>query len=388
MCMEKQKKSGRVLQMIKVSIITPLYHGIKYLNGLSRMIEDNALQASDIARIEWIISNDSPEENVSELGNICGVEIVILNTDINRGIQGARVRGLNVSSGAYILFLDQDDYIAPTWIKSQLEHIGDADAVVCDCTFDGIPIYDNGKRPSLRECITKEYNISVKHGFIPGQVLLRKSSIPELWWHTWLDNNCCDDYYLWLCMYASGCHFVSNHNVLYEHIMTGNNQTLDIYTWIASTQEMLGIIKKHRLFTKEEYATIERARIYEIRTILDDSKWLRVKHDIYRKLLSCYEGKQFDISELKNQNIAIYGADLGIHLYYILKKEGVHVSCIIDYMADKLSMPVPVCTVQNMPGEVQTVIITMLRPENRIVATEYIENNYSDVKVINLQEIL
>ncbi len=199
-----------------VSIITPLYYGKKYIKDLLQMIEKNSIEAKDVAEIEWVISNDCPDEHIEDICNSF-FDIVVLNTDENVGIQGARVKGLNASSGGYVLFLDQDDFISDDWVKSQLECIGDNDAVVCDCEIDGMPVYNNGIIPALSVCVTKEYNLSVRHGFIPGQVLIRSKKIPELWKKKWLKYNCCDDYYLWLCMFATCCTFGYNPRKLYKH---------------------------------------------------------------------------------------------------------------------------------------------------------------------------
>lgn len=49
---------------MKVSIITLLYRGRKYVNNLKTMIEAAAKMASDIAEVEWVISNDDPGEVV------------------------------------------------------------------------------------------------------------------------------------------------------------------------------------------------------------------------------------------------------------------------------------------------------------------------------------
>lgn len=54
------------------------------------------------------------------------MELIFVNE-----IYGARVRGLENSSGKYVLFLDQDDQICPDYFLSQLQCIRDNDGVVC-----------------------------------------------------------------------------------------------------------------------------------------------------------------------------------------------------------------------------------------------------------------
>ena len=170
---------------ILISIIVPLYHGKKYLKRLYEMIRHAAEKASDVASVEWIISNDDPNERVNCIEDEI-VDIIVINTDVNRGIQGARVTGLKKSRGDYIVFFDQDDIMTTGYFASQLGHIRDADAVVCDALNYGYPMYPSGKRTTLEECITKHFNISVDCGFIPGQVMLKRDSIPEVWINNWL----------------------------------------------------------------------------------------------------------------------------------------------------------------------------------------------------------
>ena len=136
-----------------ISIITPLFKGKLFIKSLLEMIEGCASTALDYAKIEWIVSNDCPEEEIEFNDDPKSFMVTVLNTDVNRGIQGARVRGLEAATGEYVLFLDQDDWISANWVRSQLEHIGDADACVCSATRDGKKFYDTIQigRASCRE---------------------------------------------------------------------------------------------------------------------------------------------------------------------------------------------------------------------------------------------
>ena len=68
-------------------------------------------------------------------------KIEVINNKVNQGIHQTRINGLKKALGKYILFLDQDDEISDFFIKSQLEHIGDADL----CIANGIMESENGK---------------------------------------------------------------------------------------------------------------------------------------------------------------------------------------------------------------------------------------------------
>ena len=103
-----------------VSVIIPIYKGNGYIESLLNKIEKNYQESQK--EIEVIFVNDYPDEEI----------IVIHQTRIN---------GLKKALGKYILFLDQDDEISDFFIKSQLEHIGNADL----CIANGIMESENGK---------------------------------------------------------------------------------------------------------------------------------------------------------------------------------------------------------------------------------------------------
>ena len=101
---------------------------------------------------------------------------------MNQGIHQTRINGLKKAVGKYILFLDQDDEISDFFIKSQLEHIGDADL----CIANGIMESENGKCLIYKNQKSQDY-LKKQIGFIkvrdlivsPGHCLTKKTSIPE-----------------------------------------------------------------------------------------------------------------------------------------------------------------------------------------------------------------
>ena len=263
-----------------ISIITPLFKGKLFIKSLLEMIEGCASTALDYAKIEWIVSNDCPEEEIEFNDDPKSFMVTVLNTDVNRGIQGARVRGLEAATGEYVLFLDQDDWISANWVRSQLEHIGDADACVCSATRDGKKFYDTIQRSSLDICVTKEYNISDNWGFIPGQVLIKREAIPELWKNKWLKWNCCDDYFLWLLMFAKGCSFAMNRDVLYDHRSTGSNQSMNTFEWYKSTQELIEILEEENILSETEMQQFKMARQKQMDESFLDKTWCNIKLDL------------------------------------------------------------------------------------------------------------
>lgn len=114
-----------------ISVIVPIYKGKEYINSIIKQVEECKKQLINES-VELILLNDYPDDYIEEQQSDC-ISIRVFNTDRNLGIQATRVKGYENSNGNYILFLDQDDKIAPLYLKSQLENIikSKAAATVC-----------------------------------------------------------------------------------------------------------------------------------------------------------------------------------------------------------------------------------------------------------------
>ena len=149
----------------EISIIVPIYHGKKYIENMIRQIAACALESKGDYTLELLFVNDDPGECIGSLSmytQAClpdlfsaGMEIRTIETEQNRGIHGARVRGLEHCTGDYVLFLDQDDCIKPEYFSSQLTHLGEADAVVCKLLHEGKQFYDT--RMPFEQVITRDF---------------------------------------------------------------------------------------------------------------------------------------------------------------------------------------------------------------------------------------
>lgn len=113
----------------KVSIIVPVYNVENYL---SECLDSIISQSFD--DIEIICINDgSTDDSLSVLENYASKDkrIKIISQE-NRGIGHARNRGLNISSGDYVLFVDSDDCIFSDTVESLYENAvnNDSDLVL------------------------------------------------------------------------------------------------------------------------------------------------------------------------------------------------------------------------------------------------------------------
>ena len=240
-----------------VSVIIPYYFGQAFVPQLLQMMDNNAerLYQETSEKIEVLFVNDSPGEEIIITGEH-PYEIKIITNSRNCGIHASRVNGLKEARGKWVLFLDQDDKITNDCLFSQIRHIGIADMVI----GNGIEGKPNGQSRLIFEtdqeqaCAMKLschyfYNNLIRS---PGQVLIRKSSIPEYWTRHVLKNNGSDDAFLWILMFCNHCRAVKNDDIVYEHVFTGRNASGNDSAMLQSQMEVAdklkGIASKHGLW--------------------------------------------------------------------------------------------------------------------------------------------
>lgn len=226
---------------VLVSVIVPCYHGNSYIPGIVSMLERNRQQLPAGCALELVLVNDSPDIPLPELPQSCFQVNTVVNPH-NCGIHTSRVNGLKAAEGEYILLLDQDDVITDNCIRSQLQAIGTADFVLAN-GYDMLP--DGSKRPlyetekKQRRAVTLSccyyYNMLIRS---PGQVLIKKNSIPAVWLRDTLSANGSDDAYLWILMLLDGRKPAVNPDMLYVHMLTDSNASANLSSMLASQLEV------------------------------------------------------------------------------------------------------------------------------------------------------
>lgn len=106
-----------------VSIVIPFYNGSKFLKDLLESI-----RVQSYANIEVIIINDG--SNVEETAKLQEISSGFSQLKIrhahqnNSGISAARNHGINLASGNFITFIDQDDFLASRYsIDFRINHL-------------------------------------------------------------------------------------------------------------------------------------------------------------------------------------------------------------------------------------------------------------------------
>lgn len=346
---------------MKVSIIVPLYRGQAYLDQLIKQIEECAMEVPE-HEVELILYNDYPGDKIFVEQNEILSEIRCINPGVNRGIHGARVEGLRNVTGEYVLFLDQDDKIQSTYISSQLKCIGDADAVVCRAVHAGKMHYNRShvfENVVSKEFMTKKWCSIVS----PGQVLIKRTSIPQIWKENILSINGADDYFLWLLMFSENKKFALNQEVLFEHVINGENTSEDVNKMMDSESQMIDILKKKSIFCENGIdildnlkESLRRIHIKELSNCKKGYVFLRKwMEKVARGINPC---SFFNEKNLKT--IAIYGVgDIGRCIDVALSQTDIFVSYFIDYNAEYIKCDKKVYTLEDNPNTAEAVVLSL-----------------------------
>ena len=239
---------------VAISVVIPWYQGQRYLSGLLSMMERNAeiLRYEAGKEMEVLLVNDSPWENLETELRLLEKPVVpfplkVLTNPQNSGIHATRVNGLNAAQGEFIQFLDQDDRITDRCLLSQYRSIGDADFVIGN-GYDGEQ--DGGRHLIFANSIAQAaagdlkcqyyYNNLIRS---PGQVLIRRSSIPVYWSEQIMENNGSDDAFLWILMLCNGAKAAINEELVYEHVYTGENSSSNNMVMLQSQMEVAEKLK-------------------------------------------------------------------------------------------------------------------------------------------------
>ena len=121
--------------MPDLSVIIPVYNTEKYLEQCIRSI-----QKQTYSNIEIILVDDGSPDNS---GRICDKyaqmdkRIEVIHKE-NGGLSDARNKGIDISKGKYITFVDSDDYIEEMYIESLYKAIKNDDTLISQCSISKV----------------------------------------------------------------------------------------------------------------------------------------------------------------------------------------------------------------------------------------------------------
>lgn len=119
--------------MKKISVVVPIYNGgekiLKCIDSILKQTYEN---------IEVIIINDGSKDSSDEMirNHIKGFQqygrIIKYEYQENQGVAKTRNHGIDIATGDYVTFVDQDDYLQDTYLEKYMKYVqkGDIDVVV------------------------------------------------------------------------------------------------------------------------------------------------------------------------------------------------------------------------------------------------------------------
>ena len=142
--------------MAEVSIIVPVYQVEKYI----RQCVDSIL-AQTFTDFELILVDDGSKD---QSGQICDEyarideRVKVIHKE-NGGLSDARNKGMDQINGNYFMFVDSDDYIAPTMIECLYKSIMNNNADIAVCNF--LYFFENDRK--------KDFSTNIKSEILTGR---------------------------------------------------------------------------------------------------------------------------------------------------------------------------------------------------------------------------
>jgi glycosyltransferase involved in cell wall biosynthesis len=152
--------------VVKVSIIVPIYNGMRYLPDFMKAIGKMGLDDCEIIFAVDQRSSDGSVEAVFKITDADPSMKAVVQTE-RTGSGGARNLGLDIAAGEYIGFFDVDDVPLPNYIHKMAGILDDAGADAVFCNYSEEQAVDRPE-PELRFLTPGEAILSVTAGDMPG----------------------------------------------------------------------------------------------------------------------------------------------------------------------------------------------------------------------------
>jgi glycosyltransferase involved in cell wall biosynthesis len=108
-----------------MSIVVPFYRGEKFFPRLAESIVASYLASACKLVVELIVIVDSVESDVGQISSMLNqhtgvshnIFTKVVKNDCNLGVARSRMTGQQLSSGKFITFIDQDDYVGASYFS-------------------------------------------------------------------------------------------------------------------------------------------------------------------------------------------------------------------------------------------------------------------------------
>lgn len=152
-----------------VSIIIPCYNQEQYLPQAIDSVLQQTVQDFEII----VVDDGSPGDVLKALEPYANDPRIRLVRQENKGLPAARNSGIRLARANYILPLDADDYIAPTFLEKTLALMRKNEGIIYT---DAILVFPDGKQDKL--CL-KDFDFAL---LLKGGIMLASSLYPKKMW--------------------------------------------------------------------------------------------------------------------------------------------------------------------------------------------------------------
>ena len=149
-----------------LSVVMPVYNPNKYLIPCLDSVLGQTFADFEVIAIDDC-SSDRSYEVLKEYADK-DARILPLRNDINMGAAKTRNRGLYLTRGKYIVFLDADDYFDKEYFTEMVNALEEKKADLAFC-----PLYQRDERTGIEECVCtapKSIREFVTNGFRPREL--------------------------------------------------------------------------------------------------------------------------------------------------------------------------------------------------------------------------
>lgn len=131
--------------MVKVSVIIPVYNAEKYLKQCLDSVLNQSLQEIEVICVDDGSTDDSPQILTEYASNDIRLRIV---KQENAGPGKARNKGMEHSTGKYLIFLDADDWFEPEYLEKMYVKSEQVGADICICKAQRVDAETGNNLPS------------------------------------------------------------------------------------------------------------------------------------------------------------------------------------------------------------------------------------------------
>ena len=114
-----------------ISVIIPVYNVENYLEECLKSVQNQTY-----TNIEVLLVNDGSTDNSKQIcERYCQEDsrFLLINQE-NQGLSAARNKGVEISTGEYIVFVDSDDSIKTNYLEKLMQYMAE-DVDIVECIF-------------------------------------------------------------------------------------------------------------------------------------------------------------------------------------------------------------------------------------------------------------